>query len=44
MRRCRIFRDDLGVNRLGLDTCEREGAIHFAYPIVILLGQLKSLA
>jgi len=40
----RIFRDDLGVNRLGLDTCEREGAIHFAYPIVILLGQLKSLA
>lgn len=33
-----IFRDDLGVNRMGLGAVEREGAIHFAYPIVIVAG------
>lgn len=34
----RLFRDDLGVNRMGLDVAERDGAIHFGYPVVILAG------
>ncbi len=34
----RLFEDDLGVNRMGLGVVERDGAIHFAYPVVILAG------
>jgi predicted N-acetyltransferase YhbS/ubiquinone/menaquinone biosynthesis C-methylase UbiE len=33
-----IFADDLGVNRLGLGAARRDGAIHFAFPIVVLVG------
>ena len=33
-----LFVDDLGVNRLGLGICRREGSIRFAYPIVMLVG------
>jgi ubiquinone/menaquinone biosynthesis C-methylase UbiE/8-oxo-dGTP pyrophosphatase MutT (NUDIX family) len=37
-----LFEDDLGVNRLGLGIHRRGGDIHFAYPIVILVGQKPS--
>lgn len=33
-----LFRDDLGVDRMGLGATERDGLIYFAYPIVILAG------
>jgi SAM-dependent methyltransferase len=33
-----LFEDDLGVDRLGLAVHRRDGDIHFAYPIVILVG------
>jgi SAM-dependent methyltransferase len=33
------FADDLGVDRLGLGATRREGAIHFAFPIVVLVGR-----
>jgi len=34
-----LFEDDLGVDRLGLGVHRRDGNIHFAYPIVILVGR-----
>lgn len=34
-----IFVDDLGCNRLGVDARRVDGAIRFAFPIVILVGQ-----
>ena len=34
----RLFEDDLGLDRLGLGVHRRDGNIHFAYPIVILVG------
>jgi len=34
-----VFLEDVGVNRLGLDICRKDGQIHFAYPIVILAGR-----
>ena len=34
-----MFVDDLGVNRLGVGANVREGIIHYAYPIVVLVGQ-----
>jgi len=34
----RLFEDDLGLDRLGLGVQRREDGIHFAYPIVILVG------
>ena len=33
------FVDDLGVNRLGVGAARKEGNIHYAYPIVVLVGQ-----
>jgi ubiquinone/menaquinone biosynthesis C-methylase UbiE len=36
-----MFADDIGVNRLGLGACRREGLIRYAYPIVILVGRKK---
>jgi ubiquinone/menaquinone biosynthesis C-methylase UbiE len=33
------FTADLGVNRLGLGAAWKDGAIHFAFPIVMLVGQ-----
>jgi ubiquinone/menaquinone biosynthesis C-methylase UbiE/8-oxo-dGTP pyrophosphatase MutT (NUDIX family) len=33
-----LFEDDLGVDRLGLGVHRKDGNIHFAYPIVILVG------
>jgi ubiquinone/menaquinone biosynthesis C-methylase UbiE len=33
-----LFIEDLGVDRLGLGACRREGGIQFAYPIVMLVG------
>jgi ubiquinone/menaquinone biosynthesis C-methylase UbiE len=35
----KIFADDLGVNRLGVGATRKEGAIHFAFPIVVLVGR-----
>ena len=35
----RTFEDDLGVDRLGLGAHRRDGAVHFAFPIVILAGR-----
>jgi ubiquinone/menaquinone biosynthesis C-methylase UbiE len=34
-----MFADDLGVNRLGVGAHRREGNIHYAYPIAVVLGQ-----
>lgn len=34
-----VFREDLGVNALGVDAREVDGEIRYAYPIVILVGQ-----
>jgi ubiquinone/menaquinone biosynthesis C-methylase UbiE len=34
----RIFDDDIGVNRLGVGAHRRDGAIHFAFPIVLIVG------
>jgi ubiquinone/menaquinone biosynthesis C-methylase UbiE len=33
------FADDLGVDRLGLGAHRRDGAIHFAFPIVVIAGR-----
>ena len=33
------FADDIGVDRLGVGAHRRDGAIHFAFPIIILVGQ-----
>jgi ubiquinone/menaquinone biosynthesis C-methylase UbiE len=33
------FADDIGVNRLGLGAARRDGAIHFAFPIAVLVGR-----
>jgi len=38
-----LFEDDLGVDRLGIGVHRRDGSIHFAYPIVILVGHKPSL-
>jgi ubiquinone/menaquinone biosynthesis C-methylase UbiE/GrpB-like predicted nucleotidyltransferase (UPF0157 family)/8-oxo-dGTP pyrophosphatase MutT (NUDIX family) len=38
-----LFEADLGVDRLGLAAGRREGDIHFAYPIVILVGDKPSM-
>jgi SAM-dependent methyltransferase len=35
----RLFQDDLATNRLGLEASCLDGQIHFAYPIVILVGR-----
>jgi ubiquinone/menaquinone biosynthesis C-methylase UbiE len=32
------FADDIGVDRLGVGAHRREGAIHFAFPIVVIAG------
>jgi ubiquinone/menaquinone biosynthesis C-methylase UbiE len=33
------FADDIGVDRLGVGAHRRDGAIHFAFPIVVIVGQ-----
>jgi ubiquinone/menaquinone biosynthesis C-methylase UbiE len=33
------FADDLGVNRLGVGAHRREGDIHYAYPVAVVVGQ-----
>jgi predicted N-acetyltransferase YhbS/ubiquinone/menaquinone biosynthesis C-methylase UbiE len=38
------FADDLGVNRLGLGATRRDGAIHFAFPIVVIVGHKRGAA
>jgi ubiquinone/menaquinone biosynthesis C-methylase UbiE len=35
----RMFADDLGVDRLGVGATRRDGAIHFVFPIVVIVGQ-----
>src|SRR5262249_12329331 len=35
------FADDLGVNRLGLGATRKDGAIHFAFPIVLIVGKTQ---
>jgi len=35
----RLFRDDLGVDRLGLGATERDGSIVYAYPIAVIVGE-----
>lgn len=32
------FADDIGVDRLGVGARRREGAIHFAFPIAVIVG------
>ena len=33
------FEADIGVDRLGVGAHRRDGAVHFAFPIVVLAGQ-----
>lgn len=33
------FRDDIGVNRLGMGAMLKDGVVHYAYPIVIVVGE-----
>jgi ubiquinone/menaquinone biosynthesis C-methylase UbiE len=35
----RLFAEDLGVDRLGVGAHRREGRIHYAYPIAVVVGQ-----
>jgi hypothetical protein len=35
------FADDIGVDRLGVGAHCRAGAIHFAFPIVVLVGRTE---
>lgn len=35
----RLFREDLGQNRLGVEAHEKNGQIHFSYPISIYAGE-----
>ena len=35
----KIFEDDLGVDRLGVGANRQDDGIHFAFPIVILVGR-----
>jgi SAM-dependent methyltransferase len=35
----RTFADDIGVDRLGVGAHRRDGAIHFAFPIVVVAGR-----
>jgi ubiquinone/menaquinone biosynthesis C-methylase UbiE len=39
-----IFEEDLGSNHLGLGATRIDGAIHFAFPIVILVGERQARA
>jgi hypothetical protein len=34
-----MFAEDLGVDRLGVGAHHREGTIHYAYPIAVVVGQ-----
>jgi ubiquinone/menaquinone biosynthesis C-methylase UbiE len=36
-----MFAEDIGVNRLGLGACWKDGIIRYAFPIVILMGHKK---
>jgi ubiquinone/menaquinone biosynthesis C-methylase UbiE len=36
------FADDIGVDRLGVGAHCREGVIHFAFPIVVIVGQQQA--
>jgi hypothetical protein len=33
------FADDIGVDRLGVGAHRRDGAIHFAFPIAVIVGR-----
>jgi len=35
----RIFAEDLDVNCLGVNAHRRDGVIHYAYPIAVVVGQ-----
>ena len=35
------FADDIGVDRLGVGAHRQDGAIHFAFPIVVVAGQTQ---
>ncbi len=34
----RTFEDDISVDRLGVGAHRKDGAIHFAFPIVVIVG------
>ncbi len=34
-----LFVEDLGVNRLGVGAHRKDGSIHYAYPVVVLVGR-----
>jgi hypothetical protein len=36
------FADDIGVDRLGVGAHRKDGAIHFAFPIVVVVGQQQA--
>jgi hypothetical protein len=38
-RICQTFAEDIGVNRLGVGAHRKDGAIHFTFPIVVLVGR-----
>jgi hypothetical protein len=35
----KIFEDDLGVDRLGVGAGRKDDGIHFAFPIVVIVGR-----
>jgi SAM-dependent methyltransferase len=35
------FADDIGVDRLGVGARHRDGAIHFSFPIMVIVGKLE---
>lgn len=37
-----IFADDLGVDRLGVGAHRKDGSIHFAFPLVLLVGEQQA--
>ena len=36
------FADDIGVDRLGVGAHRRDGAIHFAFPVVVIVGRRQA--
>ena len=38
----RAFADDIGVDRLGVGAHRRDGAIHFAFPVVVIVGRRQA--
>ncbi len=38
------FEEDIGVDSLGVGACRKDEAIHFAFPIVVIVGKKEQVA